>query len=298
MRPIGTIAVGLALVSAAAAAHAQTAISRQITSEPVETVVTQGPNGTTVTRRILTPEPGVTTYAPPLAVAPPAYPYPPVAADTVETQYVEPAVPARTTRRVTTSRPAAVTSSRPTTVGVSTRAPERTRTETTRRVIERPVRSVTRTVVAPPPPDHALVLTLAQRQVIYRSVAQREYYPAPVPPAPVLAPADVYAPPPIAGYPLRTVYPADEAYRDYAYDPYHDRYYDRDYRDPYQSDYRWDGVPLVVGARIPQSVPLYAVPEPVAFRIPAARPYSYAVIEDRVYLVDPASGVIVAEITP
>jgi hypothetical protein len=208
---------------------------------------------------------------------------------------------------VTTGRPATATTSRPTTVGASTRAPERTRTETTRRVVERPVRSATRTIAVPPPPDQALVLTAAQRQVIYRSVAQREYYPgvaqreyypAPVPPVPVVAPADVYAPPPVAGYPLRTVYPADEAYRDYAYDPYHDRYYDRDYRGPYQSDYRWDGVPLVVGARIPQSAPLYAVPDPVAFRIPAARPYSYAVIEDRVYLVDPVTGVIVAEITP
>jgi len=284
MRPIGTIAVGLALVSATAAAHAQTAVSRQITSEPVETVVTQGPNGTAVTRRILTPEPGVTSYAaPPLAVAPPAYAYPPVAAEAVETQYVEPA-PARITRRVVTSGPATVTTSRPTTVGVSTRVRERTRTETTRRVVERPVRTVTRTVVAPPP-DEALVLSPAQRQVIYRTVVQRDYYPAPVPPADVYAPA-------VTGYPADYAY-RDYAYRDYAYDPYNDRY-----RDPYQSAYRWDGVPLVVGACIPQSVPLYAVPEPVAFRIPAARPYSYAVLDNRVYLVDPVTGVIVAEITP
>ncbi len=125
---------------------------------------------------------------------------------------------------------------------------------------------------------------------------QRGYYPAP----------DVYAPPPVTGYPLRTVYPADYADRDYAYDPYHDTYnggyrpdpyYDRDYRDPYHTAYRWDGVPLVVGAHIPQSVPLYAVPEPVAFRIPAARSYSYALLDNRVFLVDPVTGVIVAEIT-
>ena len=69
-------------------------------------------------------------------------------------------------------------------------------------------------------------------------------------------------------------------------------------REPYRPVYRPDGVPLVVGARIPQSVPLVAAPEPVAARIPAAAPYSYAVIDNRVYLVDPASGVIVAEITP
>jgi hypothetical protein len=110
---------------------------------------------------------------------------------------------------------------------------------------------------------------------------------------PVVVQTDIYAPPSAAGYPPRTVYPADEGYRDYAYDPYHD-----DYREPYRATYRWDGAPLLVGARIPQSVPLYAVPEPVAIRIPAARPYSYAMIENRVYLVDPATNVIVAEIKP
>ena len=51
-RPLGTIAIGLVLASATATAQAQTAVTRQITSEPVETVVTQGPNGTAVTRRI------------------------------------------------------------------------------------------------------------------------------------------------------------------------------------------------------------------------------------------------------
>jgi hypothetical protein len=276
MRPIGTIAAGLVLVSGTAVAQAQTAVTRQITSEPVETVVTQGPNGTAVTRRILSPEPGVSTYAvPPLD-------YGPVATETVEQQYVAPAP-----RRVTTSRAT---------------APVRTRTVTSRQATpaRTETRTVTRTVVAPPP-DQPLVLSPAQRQVIYRTVAQREVYPAPFPAAPpvVIGPpqTDVYAPPPPAGYPLRTVYPADPGYGDYAYDPYHDQYRPRDpYRD--RAAYRWDGAPLVVGARIPQSVPLVAVPEPVAARIPAARPYSYAVLDNRVYLVDPASGVIVAEITP
>jgi hypothetical protein len=54
----------------------------------------------------------------------------------------------------------------------------------------------------------------------------------------------------------------------------------------------------VVGARIPQSVPLVAMPQPVAARIPAAAPYSYAVIGDRVYLVDPVTSLIVAAIAP
>jgi hypothetical protein len=306
MKPIGTIAgttaagfalVSLALVSGAAVAEAQTAVTRQITSEPVETVITQGPNGTAVTRRILTPEPGISTYAPP------PLQYPPLAVQALEPQYGEPAAPPPT-RRVTTT-----TTSTSRTVG---QAPAHTRTATTRTERPRPARPATRTVTvtAPPVSGQALVLSPAQRQIIYRSVVQREYYPVPVPAGPpVVAQTDVYAPPPPppTGYPLRTVYPADNGYRDYAYDPYNntydsgyraDPYYDRDYRDPYRTAYRWDGVPLVVGARIPQSVPLYAVPEPVAARIPAAAPYSYAVLDNRVYLVDPETGMIVAQIAP
>jgi hypothetical protein len=278
-----TIAAGpqifLALVSGAAVAQAQTSVTRQITSEPVETVITQGPNGTAVTRRILTPEPGISTYAPPLPA------YAPVAAQAVEPEYVEPA--AAPPRRVTTTSH---------TVG---QAPAHTRTATARER-PRPARTARPvTVAAPPVSDQALVLSPAQRQVIYRSVAQREYYPAPVPAGPpVVAQTEVYAPPP-SGYPLRTVYPADEPYggyapdSGYAYDPYHD-----DYRPSYRNAYRFEGAPLAVGVRIPQSVPLYAVPEPVAARIPAAAPYSYAFVDNRVFLVDPATDVIVAEITP
>ncbi len=270
MRPIGTIVVGLALASSAAVAQAQTAVSRQITSEPVETVVTQGPNGTVVTRRILTPEPGVSSYLAP----PPAYA--PAVTETIESQdYVEPAAPAVAARRyVEPVAPAAttrrVTNSRPTTVGIGTRAPARTRTETARHVTPPPVvRTVTRTVVLPPP-DQPLVLSPAQRQDIYRTVVQHDFYGA--------------APVPVA----------TGAYGDYAYDPY----YDRDYRDPYHPAYRWDGVPLVVGGRVPPSLQLYAVPETVALRVPAVGSYGYAVVNDRGYLVDPATGVIVAEITP
>jgi hypothetical protein len=278
MRPFGTFtvaafAVSSALMAGGTIAQAQTAVTRQITSEPVETVVTQSPSGTAVTRHILTPEPGISTYAsPPLE-------YPPVAAEALAPGYVEPAAPALTTRRVAESRN-------------STAAPART--PTTRRASPRPVRTVTRAVTVPAAPsDQALALSPAQRQVIYRTIVQREYYPAPVPALPpVAAQTDVYAPPPAAGYPLRTIYPADDAYgrtgyRDQAYDDL----------DPYHTAYRWDGVPLVVGARIPQSVPLVTVPEQVVARVPAARSYSYAVLDDRVYLVDPATNIIMAEIT-
>jgi hypothetical protein len=294
MRPIGIVTFGLALAAAPAIAQAQTAVTRQITSEPVETVVTQGPDGTAVTRRILSPEPGVSTFgAPPFA-------YPPVAAEALGPDYVEPVAPAlATSRRVTESR-------------VSTATPARTHTTTTRpatarRVSTRPARTVA-AVTVPAASDQALVLSPAQRQMIYRSVVQREAYPAPVPAGPpVVAQTDFYAPPVVSGYPLRTIYPADHAYyggsgyRDYAYGPApywsQDPYRNQDYADPYHTAYRWDGVPLVVGARIPPSVPLVAVPQPVMARIPAIQPYSYAVLDNRVYLVDPATDIIVAEIT-
>jgi hypothetical protein len=278
MRILGTFAVGVALLSTTALTQAQT-VTRQVTRESVETVITQGPNGTAVTRRILTPEPGVTYVAPPPEYPPVAVPaYEPTPA--YEQTYVEP-VPLAP-RRVTAA------------------APERTRT--TRRVTTatRPVtrstrtETVTRTVAAPPMYDDALVLSPAQRQIIYRAVV-------PVPPRPVVA--DVYAPPAVA-YPPRAIYPADDDYyrtpdaRDYAYDAGYDSGYRTvPYRDPYHPEYR-QSVALVVGARVPQSVPLLAVPEPVLARIPAARPYSYARLDGRVYLVDPATGIIAADITP
>ncbi len=293
MKPFATIAVGLTLAAGVAAAQAQT-VTRQITSEPVETVLTQTPNGTAVTRRILTPEPGFTTYGVP------AYDQPPLAATALAPDYVGPAA-TFTTRRVITSRPAVVTS-RATTVGVA----ERTQV-TTRKVIPRataPVRTVVRTVVRPvfvppPPSDLPLVLSPEQRQIVYRTIVRRDLYPAPAvaPWPPVVAQTELVAP---ATYPLRTIYPADSGYVDYGYRDEGYRYssyaYEPSYRDRYV--YRWDGVPLVVGARIPPSVPLVAVPDWVAARIPAARPYSYAVLDNRVYLVDPATAIIVAEIAP
>ena len=71
---------------------------------------------------------------------------------------------------------------------------------------------------------------------------------------------------------------------------------DQESLDPYHTAYRWDAVPLVVGARMPPSVPLVAVPEPLAARIPVVQSYSYAVLDNRVYLVDPSTGIIVATI--
>lgn len=51
-----------------------------------------------------------------------------------------------------------------------------------------------------------------------------------------------------------------------------------------------------VGARVPGSVALYPVPDTVAVEVPAVRPYKYMVVNGEVVLVDPATGVVVAEL--
>ena len=52
-----------------------------------------------------------------------------------------------------------------------------------------------------------------------------------------------------------------------------------------------------VGSVVPATVPLYGVPESVSVRVPSARPYSYAYIGGRIYLVDRVTGTIVADVT-
>lgn len=50
-----------------------------------------------------------------------------------------------------------------------------------------------------------------------------------------------------------------------------------------------------VGARVPDYVPLYSVPQEVAVEVPAIRPYKYMVVNNRVVLVDPATSEVVDE---
>jgi hypothetical protein len=51
-----------------------------------------------------------------------------------------------------------------------------------------------------------------------------------------------------------------------------------------------------VGARVPESVQLYPVPQDVAVEVPAVRPHKYMVVNDHVVLIDPATGEVVAEV--
>jgi hypothetical protein len=52
-----------------------------------------------------------------------------------------------------------------------------------------------------------------------------------------------------------------------------------------------------VGMRVPQTVELYSVPQEVAVEVPTVRPYKYMVVNNRVWLVDPATSEVVAEVS-
>jgi hypothetical protein len=51
-----------------------------------------------------------------------------------------------------------------------------------------------------------------------------------------------------------------------------------------------------VGARIPAATTLYPVPQEVVAEVPAVSNYRYTVVNNRAWLVDPATSEIVAEI--
>jgi hypothetical protein len=51
-----------------------------------------------------------------------------------------------------------------------------------------------------------------------------------------------------------------------------------------------------VGARVPAGVTLYDVPQEVAVQVPAIRSYRYMVVNNRAWLVDPATSEVVYEL--
>jgi hypothetical protein len=120
------------------------------------------------------------------------------------------------------------------------------------------------------------VLNPRERHIVYQTIVEREVVPRQqVIVAPALAPppAVVTAPPAIVA--PRAVQPpilaADE-----------------------------DDIvatPITVGTVLPANVPLYAMPQNVTLSVPATQPYSYAYLGGRAYLVDPASGTVVADVT-
>jgi len=286
MKPFG-IAIGLALASATTAAQAQTVISRQITTEPVETVITQGPDGTAIIRRPLgaapvTSAPAATYYdsyarpAPaPMISAPASTYYEPYARpaapiygasrDVVETvQTVEQPAPATTVRREVVRRDAVRPRTTTATRTTATRNVQRARAPAARTTSSRTVRTAERvtTRVAPAPAPREVVLTPQQRQIVYRTIVRERAAP------PVVTREVIVPPEPLAAYgSVRSISTAP-AVESVSY----------------------------VGRVLPRSVAFYDVPQSVGLNVPATRGYRYAYVDDRVLLVDPVTRMVIEEL--
>jgi hypothetical protein len=265
-------------VAAAGAAQAQT-VTRTIKVEPVETVITQGADGSTVvTRRPLQDAPASMTYTPPplnslmnapadgaaTFVPPPLRVVPPAVAQSETT--TPPPPPATAPRRATPRTAVRTAAQRP---NLAPKRPAGTHTASRARPAAPRVR-VARTPARIGAPlrlaSAPVVLDAVQRQYIYRTIVEQEVAPQIAPP---LTFTDTDAPPVVAETEIvaRTV-PA--------------------FRRP---------VAYAIGSRLPQAVPLIAVPAAAAEHMRWLARYSYAILNNRVLLVDPDTGVVVADVT-
>jgi len=120
-----------------------------------------------------------------------------------------------------------------------------------------------------------IALTPAERHVVYQTIVERVVEPAPA----VVAPPGYVAPPPPLAPPLVSAEVALPGAAVIAQDD-----------DVVEPAY-------TIGSVLPRNVPLYAVPQDVALRIPAIQRYSYTWLGGRAYLVDPATGTIVDDVT-
>ena len=316
-------ASAFALALASSAAGAQTVISRSVSEEPVETTVAQTPTGTIVTRRPLAQEPGALVApqvtGPVLAPAPqPTATFVNTAPETVdkfttrqvvERAAVESEARPMITRQVSAARhrvverppvrhvsatvrprpPAAqiTTHQRPVVATavrqrpiVSAAVPQRPVVSSVvrqrpvvsaareRHIVQRSapiVRPLTTRQVSLIQPAPRLVLNPREREIVYRTIVEREVVPRqPV----IVAPAPTYvAPAPVVV--AAPIVAADETVVT---------------------------APIPVGTVLPPNVPLFAMPQNVALTVPATRRYSYAWLGGRAYVVDPASGVVVADL--
>jgi hypothetical protein len=267
-------AVGIAFLLGSTALHAQTRMTQEITDEPVATTTTQSPNGIVITRwplQTLPPDAG-DAIAAPVTVAPAA------PASVVVEEDVDVAEPTESVRehRVAHSR-----SSRLETRTSVARSTRRVSTRTSRTTIRRSFAAVPHTF-APGP----LALTPTQRRIVYRTIVLGDVLLPPVAPigpvltAPALVPAPVATPaeafdadvgPASANAYPTPIYPGATYAESYA--------------------------PAYVGTQVPAAARLVPLPSALAGEVPVLQPYRYAVVNDRVLLVDPATNIIVADVT-
>lgn len=200
---------------------------------------------------------------------------------------------AKNDRRVTTTRTAPRKA-------VRSNSPSAGRTTTHERIVttsapvrERIVAPATRTIVTGGPLD----LSPAERAAVYRTLvgrpAPRIVVTDPAPRAPVVTQRIVTGP--AYTRPLVTAVPDDDDIDVVADMPPVSRGI-VSVPETTGAAIPAERVELVVGSRVPRSVPLYDIPASAAAAAPAIGQYRYALMDDRVYLVDPADSVIVAEL--
>jgi hypothetical protein len=258
--------VALAVALASSGANAQSVISRSVTVEPVETTVTQTPNGTVVTRRPVAQPPIVQT-GPAIVERDPRSIDSVTTREVVERAAVTEAM--RPVRRTTTRQ----TSSRSTVRRDARPAPSQAARQVARR-------TTTTARTAP-----RLALDPRERHIVYQTIVERQV----VPGQQVVVTSPVVAQPPLLQRqpPLLQRQPS-LVQRQVALRP------------PIVAADETMGVAepvYTVGSVLPPNVPLYAMPQNVALGVPAAQSYSYAYLGGHAFLVDPASGTIVADVT-
>jgi hypothetical protein len=298
-RYFGCAAVALALV--AGTANAQTVIERQITAEPVETIIERGPTGTVITRRPLDARvPGAATRLPAdTFVTEPAEPQVELRETTgVSAASVGPPEAAASARRVTVRRTAAEATPRP----ARAASKPAVRKTTAQRA---PIAQRTAVRTAPVATPSVPLLTAAQRSRIYQTVIRERVVPRTFITERVVTPGPI----PIITPPVVRERVVEQVVADPEADPFTT---ERVVTAPPLRE-TFGAAPIVpvpaervvttqaaidltIGSRVPATVPIYALPETLARQIPAARPYRYVMVDDRVLLVDPVTNIIVAEL--
>jgi hypothetical protein len=264
-------AFGLAVAASTGSANAQTVITREVVSPPVDTVVTQPATETVITRQ-------------PLATMP---------AETVVEE------PYQTVETIQTTRPARTVSRQVT---------------TTRQVVRnhKPARTVRRSTTS------RASLTPAQERTIYRVIRRERVIPAQtvterIVTAPVqrVVTAPAYPPPAYVapGYeqPSYTEVMPDPRYRYDAWaddDRYEaDRYPDQvvvaqpEFVSPPPVEVERDvttPIGVAIGAQLPSTVPVYAMPSAAIAQVPNISGYRYAYVNGRILLVDPNTNIVLA----
>ncbi|MFD2182471.1 DUF1236 domain-containing protein [Rhodoplanes azumiensis] len=305
----GMLVVTAALLSGTTLAEAQTVISREVSNEPVETVITSGPAGITVTRRPLQ------TMAPPVVSTTPVFPtygpsgdaylqsWAPAPTGWVPADPAPPAVavaPAARAAGGVTVRPyrgpygetAPVDATRTVVIEESVDDPlpapavrtvRRGTPPIMARAVEPEPTRTTRTRTARRVTADPMALAPTQRAVIYRTLGQQASYD----PAMLERVTPTYAQP------------------TYAQPAYAQPWGQPAYAQPYGWQPAYAGYAAVpttrtvtwtVGSVVPDTVTLAPLPRQIVTQIPQTRGYRYAVVDGRVLLIDPSTGTVVADV--